>query len=343
MYDDIEFRSVIRFLLLRKIPKKEIITQLQEAYGSDAPCKATVYNWCREFSSGRTSVFDQQRTGRPAEIGDQKTNQLKKIIEEHRKATQTELSQMLNVSKITVQRLMGQLGIRKLCSRFVPRFLTAEMMDQRLLACQRNLDVMQEVGDRFLSNIVTEDETPLSLFLPYSRRESKEWKFPEEKPTNALRSGTSHRKCLMLSIFWDSTGVIKMDFTTGNINSEYYVGLLRDTRRLRRKPHNQQLFLLHDNAPIHTSGQTQQAIQNLGFSQLNQPPYSPDLAPSDFYLFHHLKKHLRGQRFDTKEELRENVQQFFHQQHPDFFKTGFKTMVDRWRKCVAANGSYIEK
>ena len=81
---------------MRHIAKKEIILQLQQAYGDQAPCKATLYNCCREFSSGRTSVFDSKRTERPVEIGDEKIENLTKIVKEERKMTQIEISQCLN-------------------------------------------------------------------------------------------------------------------------------------------------------------------------------------------------------------------------------------------------------
>ena len=45
------------------------------------------------------------------------------------------------------------------------------------------------------------------------------------------------------------------------------------------------VLLLHDNAPVHMSAKSQAAIQRCGFQQLNHPPYSPDLAPSDYFLF----------------------------------------------------------
>ena len=44
-------------------------------------------------------------------------------------------------------------------------------------------------------------------------------------------------------------------------------------------------LLLHDNAPVHMSRIAQAVVKNIGFQQLSHPPYSPDLAPSDFYLF----------------------------------------------------------
>ena len=92
MYDAVEFRSVIRFLLLRKTDKKEIITQLQETYGSEAPSKATIYNWIREFSSGRSCVFDSERSGRLTENGEEKYEKLKPIVIMERRITQYELS-----------------------------------------------------------------------------------------------------------------------------------------------------------------------------------------------------------------------------------------------------------
>ena len=189
MYQPVEFRSVIRFLLLRKTEKKDIVRQLEETYGNESPCKATIYNWIREFSSGRNNVFDEERSGRPQEIPDEKLEILSIIVKEERRITQRELSNRLKVSKKTVQNILGDLGVRKLCSRFVPRFLTAEMREKRMQACQDNLALFDARGRNFLKNIITEDETPLSLYIPYSKRESREWVFPEEKPPKMLRSG----------------------------------------------------------------------------------------------------------------------------------------------------------
>ena len=53
-------------------------------------------------------------------------------------------------------------------------------------------------------------------------------------------------------------------------------------------------FLLHDNAWPHSAAQTQDLITSFKWEQMGHPPYSPDLAPSDFHLFLHLKKFLGG-------------------------------------------------
>jgi histone-lysine N-methyltransferase SETMAR len=51
---------------------------------------------------------------------------------------------------------------------------------------------------------------------------------------------------------------------------------------------------------------------------LDHPPHSPDLAPSDFHLFLHLKKHLVGKKFDDVDEVQEEVMTWFKVQAADF-------------------------
>ena len=57
------------------------------------------------------------------------------------------------------------------------------------------------------------------------------------------------------------------------------------------------VLFLHDNAPAHRALATQKKLASLGFPCLDHPPYSPDLAPSDYHLFPGLKKQLKGRHF----------------------------------------------
>jgi len=54
---------------------------------------------------------------------------------------------------------------------------------------------------------------------------------------------------------------------------------------------------VHDNAPGHLALDTQKELAYLGFQYLDQPPYSPDLAPSDYHLFPGLKKTIESSPF----------------------------------------------
>jgi len=48
----------------------------------------------------------------------------------------------------------------------------------------------------------------------------------------------------------------------------------------------------------------QQAVRNCGFVQLDHPAYSPDLAPSDYFLCRNLKSHLRGVHYADNKSLK---------------------------------------
>jgi len=65
-------------------------------------------------------------------------------------------------------------------------------------------------------------------------------------------------------------------------------------------------ILHHDNAPAHTSHLVQQFLAKHGTAQLQQSPYSPDLAPCDFFLFPRLKKVLKGHQFEAMEDIKWN-------------------------------------
>jgi histone-lysine N-methyltransferase SETMAR len=75
---------------------------------------------------------------------------------------------------------------------------------------------------------------------------------------------------------------------------------------------------------------------------LPHPPYSPDLAPSDFHLFPKLKEHLKGQRFSCGKEVQSAVRKWFQKQNTNFLKDGFQKLLQRWRKCIEVRGDFIE-
>jgi len=99
-------------------------------------------------------------------------------------------------------------------------------------------------------------------------------------------------------MFSDYTGVLLVDYLPYKtaIPGPYYYGVLTNVRRAVKEKRSGILtrgaLLQHDNARAHMSRVAQAIVKDIGFEQLSQPPYSPDLTPSDFYLFRHLKQHL---------------------------------------------------
>ena len=123
------------------------------------------------------------------------------------------------------------------------------------------------------------------------------------------------------------------------INAKYYCALLMKLRQnikeKRRGKLSKGVILLHDNASSHIAGETMAKLTSLGFQVMPHQPYSPDLAPSDYYLFPKLKKHLKG-RFWSVLEATNAANEWLHQQSEEFY------LQDRCRKCIDFLGEYGE-
>ena len=77
----------------------------------------------------------------------------------------------------------------------------------------------------------------------------------------------------------------------------------------------------------------------MGIKTVLQPPYSPDLAPSDFCLFHKL----RGCCYETIEEIKEAVMKVIDTLTQEYFPGAFQKLLERYNKCIAASGDYFEE
>jgi histone-lysine N-methyltransferase SETMAR len=195
---------------------------------------------------------------------------------------------------------------------------------------------------------VTCDETWVHYFTPESKRPSKQCKHTHSPPPRKAKANFSAGK-IMTAVFWDSKGIIHLDFLTGQktINAQYYSTLLNEKVKLairsKRRKRQYSVFFLQDNAHPHTAALTMVTLLKLKWDVLPHPPYSPDLAPSDYHLFGPMKGVLGGKRFRNNDEVIAAVQSWIHEQPKTFFETGVKKLPERWHKCMAVNREYIEK
>ena len=79
-------------------------------------------------------------------------------------------------------------------------------------------------------------------------------------------------------------------------------------------------------------------LTKMGIKTVPQPPYSPDLAPCDFWLF----PKLRGYRYETIEEMKEAVTKDIDTLIQEDFLGAFQKFLEQYNKCIAAGGNYFE-
>ena len=103
------------------------------------------------------------------------------------------------------------------------------------------------------------------------------------------------------------------------------------------------VVLLQHNMRPHTVARTNALIKLFNWEIFDHPPYSPDLAPSDYHLFSKMKVWLATQRFHTNEELMDGVKTWLCNLAAPFFDEGLQKLVPRYDKCLNVDGNYVEK
>ena len=99
---------------------------------------------------------------------------------------------------------------------------------------------------------------------------------------------------------------------------------------------------MHDIAPAHQALATQKKLAYLDFHCLDHPPYSPDLAPSDYHLFPGLKKQLKGRHFSLDAEVIAAMETWLDGQPSEFFLNGLQKLEQWAKKCIEVHGEYVE-
>ena len=110
----------------------------------------------------------------------------------------------------------------------------------------------------------------------------------------------------------------------------------------RRGKLSKGVLLQQDNARVPNCKVAIDAVEQNRYELIPHPACSPDLAPSDFFLFPNLKKDIRGLHFRS-EEVVTAVEERVNGKDPDFFSSGLIALEHRWSKCITLEGNYIEK
>jgi histone-lysine N-methyltransferase SETMAR len=100
-----------------------------------------------------------------------------------------------------------------------------------------------------------------------------------------------------------------------------------------KRPERKKVLLLHDNARPHVAKVVSRKIEQLGWQVLPHPPYSPDLAPTDYHLFRSLSNYLRGKQFDDLTELKSSI---FYSKTPEFYASDINQLRDSWVRWDSA-------
>lgn len=321
---------------------------LKEAFGDDCMSYSQAKKWHKAFREGREDVNDEARSGRPStSLTEENVTRVRELLNTDRRMSVRMMGEQLNLPKTVVHEIVSEkLGMRKICAKLVPKVLTDAQKANRVETCQE-LKQLCEDNPSFLDNVITGDESWIFQYDPESKRQSSEWHTTSSPRQKKARMCKSRVKSMVI-VFFDAKGIVHHEFVPAGqtVNAQYYKGVLQrlNARVTRvRKEVQGSWKLHHDNAPSHTAFVVTSYLTRIGVATVPHPPYSPDLAPADFFLFPRLKRVLKGHHLGTVENVQATTTARLKDIPPEEFQKAYRAWTSRWQKCIDAEGMYFEE
>ena len=198
--------------------------------------------------------------------------------------------------------------------------------------------------DPFLKQIITSDEK----YVVYDNVVRKRSWSKRYEPAKSTSKTDIYQKKVMWSVWWSFKGIVYFELlpTNQTINSDVYCHQLmkldKEIKEQRPELATRIYVIFHqDNTRPHTSLVTCKKLLELGWEVMSHSLYSPDLAPSDSYLFRSLQNHLNGKTFDLNKAVKNELIQFFASKNQTLYESGIMMLTERWQKVIQQNGQYI--
>ena len=330
-------RKEVRLLLLHefRLGRKatEATRNICTTIGEGVLSYDTAKHWFKRFKEGNFELDDALHLRRPSEVN---LEVLKQLIEREPRSTVRCLAELLECSHIAVEKHLHDLGKMWKYGIRIPHELTLHQLQKRVDACMELLTSHRNY--KWLCNLITGDEKWV-MYVNHTRK--RQWLGVGQNGIATPKSDL-HPKMVMLSVWWGVRGVIHWELlpTGSTITADFYCQQLdRVATKLQGK--QDKVYFLHDNARPHIAKSTRQKLLELGWAVLPHPPYSLDLAPTDYHLFRSLADHLRDKKFDDKDDLKMDLTNFFSQKSKEFYERGILSLPERWRQVIDNNGAYF--
>lgn len=151
----------------------------------------------------------------------------------------------------------------------------------------------------------------------------------------------------MVSIFFRKTGLVDFDIMQKGetINANYYINnslapVIKSIKAARPTSGLTNIKLHHDNARPHVAKVVKSYLETNGMRTIRHPPYSPDLAPCDFWLFDYIKRQLDDH--SSEKSLKSQITRILGAIPKDQYAKTFDKWLERMQLCIDNKGEYFE-
>jgi len=168
----LEQRANIKFCVKLGKSGAETFDMIRCVYGNEAMSRARCFEWHARFKRGRTSLEDDERSGRTSTSSTPKNVEtIRRIVHEDRRRTIKDIAANVNVSYGTVQTILTcDFNMHRVAAKVVHRLLTSEQKEHRHAICQ---ELRQRALDEpsFMSRVITGDESWVYEYDPETKQQ----------------------------------------------------------------------------------------------------------------------------------------------------------------------------
>lgn len=339
-----EQRERIYELADQGLDEKEIEQILKIEFGLHAYCQKTIYKWMGRHKLG--FKFDEKGEAPGPSIDEQLLSRIIEIINEEPFSSTRQIAKVLNENRSTVWRyLTVNLGLVYKRSRWLPHILDHKQKQNRMVLTKELSEILQKCEKQQWYNIMTGD----SSWFEFSYGNDGAWLLPEEDAPEMDGSKLGVRK-ILVTVIWGIKGFYIIDFLPEgeSFNTPYYIDNILNPLADQKvtiwpSSRTKRMWLHLDNCRVFNSKMSFQKYDEYGFKRPPQPAYSPDVAPSDFFLFGFAKNSLKGQKFTSLEDFKEKLIEIFNSISKATIKSVFSSWIKRCNWVASHQGAYYEK
>jgi transposase len=327
-------RSICLFLAMKGLSAREVHDELVAVLGRGAIAYSTVTSYPRQWQF--SAISSEPSDESPTTIIDGASLD---ALDKQPFSSVRELTKLTSIPTTTVyRRLTRSLGFVVKHLRCVPHTLTDTQKAEAMALSNQLLLEMRSIKHQGWHFIITLDK----LWFSFSRDHEQIWFRPDQEPPEWDKHTIQDKK-IMVTIAWNALGFdLVEDLPKGRrFNAKYYRNnILTELIRIRPRAGERNLVIHADNASLHTAQKCRTFCAENGMRLATHPPYSPDLALSDFFLFGYVKDRLQGILFASREELVAGISEVLDEIRPETLPRVFEHWIERLEWISQNNGEY---
>jgi len=330
---------IVLFLAKKSMNATEIYQEINAVLGEKTISYSSVTRYLRERSFRDSSAAPDPEVDFDAPNLVEQA--IQEALDERPFSSLRQLAKRILVPMSTVRyHLVNCMGYKLKHVRWVPHTLSTGQKTARVERSRDLLSVLQSVRHQGWKFIVTMDEAWFYL----SNNFDQIWMPHDEIAPDCPRRMVSTPK-IMITIAWNPLGFHAAEVLPKGAKwtAKYYVEtILPKIARLREKDDHRWLIVHADNARPHTARVVGEYMDANCLRKAPHPPYSPDLAPCDFFLFGYIKEKLKGFEFANGEELLSAINEILAAIPADTLLRVFHEWMERLERCIELDGDYVE-